>query len=63
MIATEKEMSEARLPQHWRDNCAHILIDLNACRHENHYRPDKCVELRHSYEKCQHDEYVNSFSR
>ena len=49
-------MSEARIPQHWRDNCAHILIDLNDCRHEHNYLPNKCVELRHAYEKCQHDE-------
>lgn len=58
MIATEQEMKDARIPVAWRDYCAHILIKLNKCRHENYYRMNKCVELRHAYEKCQYDEYV-----
>ena len=57
MIATEEEMKEARIPVAWRDYCAHILIDLNACRKETMYRVDKCTELRHEYEKCQYEEY------
>ena len=56
MIATEKEMREARVPLQWRDNCAHILIKLNECRHDNFYLPNRCVELRHAYEKCQYEE-------
>ena len=56
MIATEQEMKDARIPVAWRDYCAHILIKLNKCRHENYYRMNRCVELRHAYEKCQYDQ-------
>ena len=56
MIATEQQMKDARIPIAWRDYCAHILIKLNKCRNENFYLPNKCVELRHAYEKCQYEE-------
>ena len=61
MIATEEEMKDARIHPAWRDYCAHILIDLNACRKETMYRVDKCTELRHAYEKCQYEEYLFIF--
>ena len=55
---TAEELREAHVPTAWRDNCSAILIKLNECRHENYYRMDKCKELRHEYEKCQHEEYA-----
>ncbi|KAJ6898966.1 hypothetical protein NC652_025463 [Populus alba x Populus x berolinensis] len=33
MIATQEEMAEARVPIPYRDQCAHLLIPLNKCRH------------------------------
>lgn len=35
-------MSAARLPLAYRDSCAHLLIPLNRCRHEEYYLPWKC---------------------
>jgi len=35
-------MSAARLPLAYRDSCAHLLIPLNRCRHEEFYLPWKC---------------------
>ncbi|KAL2059264.1 hypothetical protein ABVK25_000556 [Lepraria finkii] len=55
--ATREQMSEARLPLAYRDTCAHLLIPLNRCRFEEYYLPWKCVDERHSYEKCQYDEF------
>ncbi|KAK3178478.1 hypothetical protein OEA41_000614 [Lepraria neglecta] len=55
--ATREQMSEARLPLAYRDSCAHLLIPLNRCRFEEYYLPWKCVDERHSYEKCQYDEF------
>ncbi|KAJ2891202.1 hypothetical protein MKZ38_000736 [Zalerion maritima] len=55
--ATREEMREAKLPLPYRDSCAHLLIPLNRCRFENYYLPWKCVDERHSYEKCQYDEF------
>ncbi|KAL2038096.1 hypothetical protein N7G274_009043 [Stereocaulon virgatum] len=55
--ATREEMSAARLPLAYRDSCAHLLIPLNRCRFEEYYLPWKCVDERHSYEKCQYDEF------
>lgn len=40
--ATREEMSVARLPLPYRDSCAHLLIPLNRCRHEEFYLPWKC---------------------
>ncbi|KAF1962365.1 putative NADH-ubiquinone oxidoreductase B18 subunit [Byssothecium circinans] len=55
--ATREEMSAARLPLAYRDSCAHLLIPLNRCRHNEFYLPWKCENERHSYEKCQYDEF------
>ncbi|CAC9893782.1 unnamed protein product [Aureobasidium pullulans] len=53
--ASREEMSDARLPIPYRDTCAHLLIPLNRCRHNEYYLPWKCE--RHSYEKCQYEEF------
>ncbi|KAL4809953.1 NADH-ubiquinone oxidoreductase B18 subunit-domain-containing protein [Aspergillus unguis] len=55
--ATREEMSAARLPLQYRDSCAHLLIPLNRCRQQEYYLPWKCEDERHSYEKCQYDEF------
>ncbi|KAF2628406.1 hypothetical protein SLS59_009345 [Nothophoma quercina] len=55
--ATREEMSAARLPLAYRDSCAHLLIPLNRCRHEEYYLPWKCENERHTYEKCQYEEF------
>ncbi|KAF2201657.1 hypothetical protein GQ43DRAFT_440407 [Delitschia confertaspora ATCC 74209] len=55
--ATREEMSAARLPLAYRDSCAHLLIPLNRCRYEEYYLPWKCESERHTYEKCQYDEF------
>jgi hypothetical protein len=48
-------MMNAMLPLAWRNECAHKLIPLNKCRHETMFKPWKCGDLRHSYEKCEFD--------
>ncbi|PHH65582.1 hypothetical protein CDD81_2017 [Ophiocordyceps australis] len=55
--ATREEMSAAKLPLPYRDSCAHLLIPLNKCRKATWYAPWKCVDERHSYEKCQYNEF------
>ncbi|KAL3466224.1 NADH-ubiquinone oxidoreductase B18 subunit-domain-containing protein [Aspergillus heterothallicus] len=55
--ATREEMSAARLPLQYRDSCAHLLIPLNRCRQQEYYLPWKCEDERHSYEKCQYEEF------
>ncbi|PYH48674.1 NADH dehydrogenase [ubiquinone] 1 beta subcomplex subunit 7 [Aspergillus saccharolyticus JOP 1030-1] len=55
--ATSQEMSDARLPLQYRDSCAHLLIPLNRCRQQEYYLPWKCEDERHSYEKCQYEEF------
>ncbi|KAI4176792.1 MAG: hypothetical protein LQ346_007799 [Caloplaca aetnensis] len=56
-LATREQMSEARLPIPYRDSCAHLLIPLNRCRVNEYYLPWKCEDERHSYEKCQYEEF------
>ncbi|KAJ7942742.1 NADH dehydrogenase [ubiquinone] 1 beta subcomplex subunit 7 [Quillaja saponaria] len=55
MIATQAEMVEARVPLAYRDQCAHLLIPLNKCRHAELYLPWKCENERHAYEKCEYE--------
>jgi NADH dehydrogenase (ubiquinone) 1 beta subcomplex subunit 7 len=55
--ATREEMSAAKLPLAYRDSCAHLLIPLNRCRYEEYYLPWKCENERHTYEKCQYEEF------
>ena len=40
-----------------RDDCAHLLIPLNKCRIATGFMPWKCDHERHTYEKCQYDDY------
>lgn len=37
-----------------RDNCAHLLVDLNLCRRQTFFNPDRCTHQRHIYEECQY---------
>ncbi|KAG6766026.1 hypothetical protein POTOM_030091 [Populus tomentosa] len=55
MIATQEEMVEARVPIPYRDQCAHLLIPLNKCRHAEFFLPWKCENERHIYEKCEYE--------
>ncbi|KAK7509785.1 NADH-ubiquinone oxidoreductase B18 subunit family protein [Phyllosticta citriasiana] len=55
--ATREEMAAAKIPLAYRDSCAHLLIPLNKCRVDEYYLPWKCENERHSYEKCQYDEF------
>ncbi|KAK4506694.1 hypothetical protein PRZ48_000427 [Zasmidium cellare] len=55
--ATREEMSANKVPLPYRDSCAHLLIPLNNCRYDNFYLPWRCMDERHSYEKCQYEEF------
>ncbi|KAK7529576.1 NADH-ubiquinone oxidoreductase B18 subunit family protein [Phyllosticta citribraziliensis] len=55
--ASRDDMAAAKLPLAYRDGCAHLLIPLNRCRVDEYYLPWKCENERHSYEKCQYDEF------
>ena len=57
MVATQQEMNDAKLPLAYRDQCARLLIPLNKCRRAEWYLPWKCEHERHTYEKCQYEEY------
>jgi NADH dehydrogenase (ubiquinone) 1 beta subcomplex subunit 7 len=60
-----------RLPIEYRDFCANLLIPLAQCRNREFYAPWKCIDerytpkpasaltARHTYEKCQYDEYAS----
>jgi len=48
----------AKIPLAWRDTCSHILIDLNKCRRETWWNPNKCEHARHIYEECEYNAYL-----
>ncbi|KAI1322133.1 NADH-ubiquinone oxidoreductase B18 subunit-domain-containing protein [Xylariaceae sp. FL0255] len=54
---SREEMREAKVPLAYRDNCAGLLIPLNKCRQKTWYMPWSCVDERHSYERCQYEEF------
>ncbi|KAG7378833.1 NADH dehydrogenase 1 beta subcomplex subunit 7 ndufb7 [Phytophthora pseudosyringae] len=56
-VPTRQEMVDAKLPLHYRDTCAGLLIPLNECRRATFFLPWKCQDLRHAYEKCQYEEW------
>jgi NADH dehydrogenase (ubiquinone) 1 beta subcomplex subunit 7 len=58
MVATQKDMQNAKIDLAHRDFCAHLLIPLNECRRAEYYIPWKCGHERHAYEKCQYKECV-----
>jgi len=47
-------LKDHQVPLALRDNCAHLLVDLNVCRRETMFNPDKCNHQRHIYEECQY---------
>ena len=56
MKVSLEEMEKNQIPLGLRDYCAHLLIPLNKCRHQNFYLPWKCGHERHEYEVCQYKE-------
>jgi len=42
------------VPLPFRDNCAHLLVKLNECRHQTFYNPESCGHFRHTYEECEY---------
>lgn len=58
-IPSRQEMVDAKVPLHYRDTCAGLVIPLNECRRETMFLPWKCQDLRHAYEKCQYMECVS----
>ncbi|ORX34253.1 NADH-ubiquinone oxidoreductase B18 subunit-domain-containing protein [Kockovaella imperatae] len=56
--ASQEEMMINRVPLQWRDQCSALLIPLNKCRHRENYAPWKCEDERHTYEKCQYQDFL-----
>ncbi|KXN69476.1 hypothetical protein CONCODRAFT_59317 [Conidiobolus coronatus NRRL 28638] len=56
MQVSPKELKDNRVPLHWRDYCAHLVIPLNKCRYDNYYKTWACQDEKHAYEKCQYDD-------
>lgn len=50
-------MKRNKIPLEYRDRCAGLLIPLNKCRRETYFMPWSCTEERHSYEKCQYEDF------
>ncbi|CDR37186.1 CYFA0S01e08218g1_1 [Cyberlindnera fabianii] len=54
---SHEEMKKNKIPLEYRDRCAGLLVPLKKCRQENLYMPWTCSEERHSYEKCQYEDF------
>jgi NADH dehydrogenase (ubiquinone) 1 beta subcomplex subunit 7 len=47
-------LKDNQIPLAVRDNCGHLLVDLNVCRRETAFNPGKCTHQRHIYEECEY---------
>jgi len=47
-------LRKEQIPIYARDNCAHLLVNLNRCRMETYYNPHRCTQQRHLYDECQY---------
>jgi NADH dehydrogenase (ubiquinone) 1 beta subcomplex subunit 7 len=54
---THEEHKKHRIPLEYRDRCASLLVPLKKCRQEKLYMPWSCQDERHSYEKCQYEDF------
>jgi len=51
-------LKDAQIPVAFRDKCAHLLVDLNKCRRQTFYNPDRCEHERHTFEECEYYCYL-----
>ena len=58
MKVDQQTLHDAKIDLAYRDFCADLLVPLNQCRRATFYMPWKCGHERHTYEKCQHHEYL-----
>ena len=56
MVATEEEMSSAKLTPEERGYCAHKLIAFNACKRKEWPLAYKCAHEKHELMNCQYEE-------
>ncbi|PFH49899.1 hypothetical protein AMATHDRAFT_62170 [Amanita thiersii Skay4041] len=56
--ASQSVLKSHSVPLAWRDNCSALLLPLNVCRKKTYFMPWECEHERHTYEKCQYDDYV-----
>ena len=47
-------LKQHQIPMNVRDSCAHLLVDLDVCRRQTYFNPDRCNHQRHIYEECQY---------
>ncbi|KAF8903291.1 NADH-ubiquinone oxidoreductase B18 subunit-domain-containing protein [Gymnopilus junonius] len=62
-VASQEELKANRVPLAWRDTCSALLIPLNICRKNNMYKAWECEHERHTYEKCQYDDYIRRMKK
>ena len=52
MIATEQEMIANKVPPEYRDYCAHLYLELEACRARVMPWIVKCTPEKNKYQDC-----------
>ncbi|XP_075971108.1 NADH dehydrogenase [ubiquinone] 1 beta subcomplex subunit 7-like [Anticarsia gemmatalis] len=57
MVAKEAELISAKIPQQYRDYCAHHLLEYQTCRYKNMPMLYKCAHEKHAYLICEKDDY------
>ncbi|XP_028038263.1 NADH dehydrogenase [ubiquinone] 1 beta subcomplex subunit 7 [Bombyx mandarina] len=58
MIAKEEDLISARIPNKYRDYCAHYLLDYQVCRYKEMPLLYRCAHEKHNYLNCEQQDYV-----
>ncbi|CAH1243776.1 NADH dehydrogenase [ubiquinone] 1 beta subcomplex subunit 7-like [Branchiostoma lanceolatum] len=59
MVATQKEMADARVPMKLRDYCAHKYMAWMMCRRDHMPNIFACKHERHDWDQCEYDDWVH----
>lgn len=59
MIATQEELDSANFHWRYRDNCAHIRLQLQGCIYYNQPLYYRCKAIKHELGDCYLEEHVH----
>ncbi|CAL8143088.1 unnamed protein product [Orchesella dallaii] len=58
MVASDAEMQSVKVPQKFRDFCAHHYINFEKCKKDKFPLLYRCHPEKHNLEHCQYEDYL-----
>ncbi|XP_017883652.1 NADH dehydrogenase [ubiquinone] 1 beta subcomplex subunit 7 [Ceratina calcarata] len=57
-LASEEDMVAAKIPQMYRDYCAHLYIDYARCFQKEFPMVQRCKKEVHHHQQCEYEDFV-----